>query len=67
VACHRDIGRKASSTQVENASDFATEHPAFRLSLLEGDSVRKVRQGEDDLTESSNLAFPHAPHLDPAG
>jgi len=67
AACHRNIGGKARGTQVANASDFAADHPAFRLSLLEGDSVRKVRQGEDDLTESSNLAFPHATHLDPAG
>lgn len=67
VACHRDIGAKAKGTQVSNASDFATDHPAFRLSLLEGDSVRKVRQGSKDLSERSNLVFPHRTHLDPAG
>ncbi|HUL92112.1 MAG TPA: cytochrome c3 family protein [Burkholderiales bacterium] len=67
IACHRDLGAKARGTQAENASDFASDHPAFRLSLLEGDSVKKVRQGADELAESSNLVFPHAPHLDPAG
>jgi hypothetical protein len=29
--------------------------------------VRKVRQGSAELSESSNLAFPHETHLDPAG
>jgi len=67
VACHRDIGAKAKGTQIANASDFAADHPAFRLSLLEGDSVRKVRQGSEDLAERSNLVFPHQTHLDPAG
>jgi predicted CXXCH cytochrome family protein len=67
VACHRDLGARAKGTQVENASDFAADHPAFRLSIPEGDSVRKVRQGTEELSESSNLVFPHATHLDPAG
>jgi Cytochrome c7 and related cytochrome c len=67
VACHRDISGKVKGTQVENASDFAADHPGFRLSIPEGDSVRKVRQGSDDLSESPNLVFPHATHLDPAG
>ena len=67
VACHRNIGAKAKGTAVANASDFAADHPAFRLSLLEGDTVRKVRQDSNDLEESSNLDFPHEAHLDPAG
>jgi predicted CXXCH cytochrome family protein len=67
VSCHRDLGAKAKGTQVANASDFAADHPEFRLSIPEGDSVRKVRQGSDGVEESSNLAFPHATHLDPAG
>ncbi len=67
VACHRDLGARAKGTQVENASDFAADHPAFRLSIPEGDSVRKVRQGSDELSENSNLIFPHATHLHPAG
>jgi predicted CXXCH cytochrome family protein len=67
VSCHRDIGARAKGTEVENATDFASDHPAFRLSMLEGDSVRKVRQDEDGIEEHSNLAFPHAKHLDPAG
>jgi hypothetical protein len=67
VNCHRDIAGKAKGTEVDNASDFASDHPAFRLSIPEGDAVRKARQGVDPLVESSNLTFPHQIHLDPAG
>ena len=67
VACHRNLGAKARGTEVANATDFAADHPAFRLSMLEGDAVRKVRQDTDELTERSNLTFPHGTHVDPAG
>jgi hypothetical protein len=67
VSCHRNLGARAKGTQVANASDFAADHPAFRLSMIEGDAVRKVRQDSDGLEEHSNLAFPHEAHLDPAG
>jgi hypothetical protein len=67
IACHRDIAGKVKDTRVENATDFATDHPAFRLSIPEGDSIRRARQGSDALVESSNLDFPHATHVDPAG
>jgi Cytochrome c7 and related cytochrome c len=67
VNCHRDIAKKAKGTEVADASDFASDHPAFRLSIPEGDSVRKARQGVDPVIESSNLIFPHEIHLEPAG
>jgi len=67
ISCHRDLVAKVKGTEVANATDFASDHPAFRLSMLEGDSIRKVRQDTDGIEEHSNLAFPHARHLDAAG
>ena len=68
VACHRDIGAKVQGTAVMNVADFALAHPPFRLSVPEGDSVKRVRQdAKRPITQASSLAFPHAAHLDPAG
>jgi hypothetical protein len=67
VNCHRGIAGKIKGTELANTSDFADDHPAFRLSMLDGDSVHRVRQDSDELAESSNLSFPHDKHLDPAG
>ena len=67
VNCHRSLASRVKGTEVANASDFAGDHPAFRLSMLEGDAVRKVRQDSNELSENSNLDFPHDKHLDPAG
>lgn len=67
VDCHRDIRSRANGAQSRNVSDFARDHPAFRLSLPDGKGVRRVRQSGGPIAESSNLVFPHAVHLDPAG
>ena len=67
VDCHRDVRGRANGAQSQNVADFAREHPAFRLSLPEGKGVRRVRQGSGPIEEASNLVFPHAVHLDPAG
>jgi predicted CXXCH cytochrome family protein len=32
--CHADLGRRKSNTTVENATDFGTDHPEFRLTVL---------------------------------
>ncbi len=66
--CHRDIRSKVQGTALMNVADFATAHPAFRLSVPEGKDVRRVRQDtKAPITEKTGLAFPHATHLDPAG
>jgi hypothetical protein len=43
VACHRDIHAKAPDAASLDVADFATAHPAFRLTIPEGDSTRRVR------------------------
>ena len=67
VACHRDIKARASGARSVNVSDFAKDHPAFRLSLPVEGGAKRVRQGEAPIAEQSNLVFPHATHLDPRG
>lgn len=71
--CHRDVKSAAPKARSENVTDFASDHPRFRLSLLDADRpgvVRRVRQGDaasGEMVERSNLKFNHALHLDPAG
>ena len=67
VACHREVKARAPASTAAAVSDFARDHPRFRLSLPGEGGVRRVRQGEPGLAEKSNLVFPHAVHLDPAG
>jgi len=67
VACHRDLRSRAPSSLAGNASDFARSHPDFRLSMPTESGVVRVRQRAAVPAESSNLKFPHAKHLDPAG
>jgi len=71
--CHRDVKSVAPDAKSGKATDFRTEHPEFRLSLLDAnkpDAIRRVRQGKPaspDMVERSNLKFNHALHLDPGG
>ena len=67
VECHRDIRSRANGTQSQDAADFARDHPEFRLTLPDGRGLKRVRQGAGKIEEASNLVFPHAVHLDPAG
>src|SRR4051794_28118073 len=43
VACHRDLRAKAPGSQDANVSDFARDHPAFRLSIPSNGVVTRVR------------------------
>ena len=68
VDCHRDIEAHAKQKVAsQNVSDFAKDHPRFRLSLPRAQGVQRVREGSGPLEEFSNLNFPHATHLDPKG
>ena len=67
VDCHRDLGARVAGTTTANASDFARDHPPFRVSLPTESGVVRMRQDAPDLREQTNLVFPHATHLDPAG
>jgi len=67
VTCHQDLRAVAPGAKALAASDFARDHPAFRLSLPSEGGVRRVRMGEEAPAEMSNLTFPHDVHLNPAG
>jgi predicted CXXCH cytochrome family protein len=67
VGCHRDIRKKASHAEVADVSDFARDHPAFRLTIPGDRGVRRVRQGEEPIAHEPHLVFPHAVHLSRSG
>ena len=72
-ACHGDDKGAVSGDSNRKVTDFALDHPAFRLTLSDANQPaksRRVRQGtetSDSLVERSNLKFNHMLHLDPAG
>lgn len=74
-ACHADIKKRLPDTLTGNVSDFATDHPEFRISFLAGARdahgkaaiSRSSLTNKAKLTEKRGLKFPHNVHLDPRG
>lgn len=70
-SCHGDIKSSMAHSTSENASDFAREHPEFRVMLAAANAkntptrVRLPSTGH--LSENSALKFPHDVHLNPKG
>ena len=67
VSCHQDLKSHAKDATAAKVSDFAREHPAFRVNIPGDGGLRRVRQGEAPIVQQPHLNFPHAVHLDPAG
>lgn len=77
VDCHNDESLfAANDLDALPVGGFQDAHPQFRLSILapplnaddgEDWAVRRISRDAVDLTEQSNLTFPHDAHLDPAG
>jgi predicted CXXCH cytochrome family protein len=76
--CHADLKQHKSNTRVLDATDFATDHPEFRLTVLastptDGDlslrwrAMRLDRNDPDHFVEHSHLKFSHLQHLNPKG
>lgn len=73
--CHTTLASTLSDTKLRDASSFGEDHPPFRLTMLEpvmqdGATTdwRSVRLDQSSqLSERSNLKFPHDKHLDPKG
>jgi len=67
VSCHGDLKRRESDTTLADATDFAKDHPAFKLALWQGpgpkDVTRVAQTDKARLVESSHLKFPHVEHL----
>lgn len=73
ATCHRDVKSVAADAKSGQVTDFRSDHPEFRLSLLDADkpdAIRRVRQSKTaspEMVERSNLKFNHKLHLDPEG
>ncbi|HVO87303.1 MAG TPA: hypothetical protein VMV45_02085 [Casimicrobiaceae bacterium] len=68
VSCHAHLKDILPSTALRDATDFATDHPEFKITLWRGDNVppaRIVQTAKTDLVERSNLKYPHDVHLKP--
>ncbi len=77
VGCHGDLDRVLADPEASaRVTDFAREHPEFRVSLLvprhSSDAsneweLKREMLGTDGFTEQSRLKFPHDTHLEPKG
>lgn len=76
VECHADAdAMRADHAELLPVGDFGSDHPQFRLSLWEPQTLptgtvwsrRKVDIETAGLQEQSNLKFNHKVHLDPQG
>lgn len=68
VECHGDLKRKNASTTIDNVHDFGSDHPPFRIALLDEKNVSRVRQdGKEKLVEKLRLKYSHQVHLDKKG
>jgi predicted CXXCH cytochrome family protein len=77
--CHADLKHRDPRTKVLDASDFGTDHPEFRLTVLAStptgkedvplrwQAVRLDRNDPEHFVEHSHLKFSHVQHLDPKG
>ena len=65
VACHAALKQRMSKTQLADASDFAVDHPAFRIGMarLGGEVNMIVPDDKTPLVEESGLKFSHKLHL----
>ena len=70
--CHADLKTRAPQTTNTNISDFSKDHPPFKLSMLVPGKtgtagIVRVSQDTPQLTENSNLKFPHDVHMEKKG
>jgi hypothetical protein len=74
--CHARLDKLKSDPQVENAADFGSDHPEFRIAVLSRDEIVAPGQWQPQWLDSSNAAtfkenshlkFSHAQHLNPKG
>jgi Cytochrome c7 and related cytochrome c len=69
VQCHGNVRAYSPLTTLDNVSDFARDHPPFRLSMrqrTQGHPVQRVTQTAA-LRNDTGLVFPHDVHLDKRG
>ncbi len=68
VACHGNIKASKSTSTLANIHSFDEDHPAFKLSLQQGEKLIRVVQDKKSLsTETPGLKYSHKVHLDKEG
>jgi predicted CXXCH cytochrome family protein len=70
ATCHANIKQTAADALTDDVTDFARDHPPFRLSLRDADrpkEIRRVLEDSADAVERSNFKFGHKVHLDARG
>lgn len=70
--CHADLKSRVADTEFLNASNFGTDHPQFRPTLLsyvagQTEPAQQRVSLDDNPVEQSNLKFPHDKHLNNKG
>ena len=67
VQCHEKIKTFAPDASLRNVSDFANDHPPFRLSIATPKGPSSRVEQTKVLQVDSGLKFPHDVHLDKSG
>ena len=78
VGCHQDIKSVSGKSELDNITNFGTQHPAFQIALVTqvnhspesgvtADVKRVPFTPETTLQENSGLKFPHSKHLAEGG
>ena len=69
VQCHASIHKLSPLTTLADVSDFARDHPPFRLSIRQGSGLPEVRRVAQvaGLQIDTGLSFAHDVHLAKAG
>lgn len=71
VSCHGALDQREPKTTLHNATNFGTDHPEFRPSVVvdaASATLSRITIGSNPRpTENSNLKFPHSKHLDKKG
>jgi hypothetical protein len=74
--CHAHLDKLKAGAQVQNAANFGTDHPDFRVAVLMQNETMAPGEWQPQWLDSSNpatfkenshLKFSHAQHLDPKG
>ncbi len=65
VQCHANVRSYSALTTLGNVSDFARDHPPFRLSIRQQDKGHPVQRSTQTaaLRNDTGLVFPHDIHL----
>ena len=67
VTCHGDLSTELPDSELEDASDFGTHHPAIQLAVVEDSTEPAVRiTWPDDVEEDPGVDFDHHFHTSQA-